>query len=250
MKHTKALIAAILAVGLAFSASASVGIVKSELTKSTENAGINIVISSDQDVYGLQFDLLYNTDELKFVSGESLMEGYSFYFKEKENGVVRGILFSLQGDKLVEATGVANLVDIEFEPVPGFKGSSHVEFSNVILAGSHGEEILTSTSGFDVTFDDNVLPQVTSLSKNYPNPFNPVTQIPFMLSKPGFVTAVIYNINGAEVRTLASGYRDAGSYTLIWDGNNNEGVPVASGRYIMKVTAPGFSDSITMTLLK
>jgi flagellar hook assembly protein FlgD len=61
---------------------------------------------------------------------------------------------------------------------------------------------------------------------------------------------VVYDLNGAEVKTLVSENVSAGSYQVVWNGLNNTGQNVASGRYIVKMSAPGFSDTITMTLLK
>ena len=46
---------------------------------------------------------------------------------------------------------------------------------------------------------------------------------------------------------LVSGNVFAGSYQAVWNGLNNTGQNVASGRYIVKMSAPGFSDTITMT---
>lgn len=250
MKHLLNIIAIISITSLAFAGNASVGMVKSTLNKGINNSAINIVISSDEDVYGLQFDILFNDSEIQFSEGRSLFDGFSFHYKDKENGLVRGLLFSLEGQKLVEANGVANMVELIFQPKNNFKGSSFVEFQNVILAGNHGQEITVNSSGHEVSFGDHLIPQETSLSDNYPNPFNPTTTIPFSLAEPGFVSAVVYDISGAEVRTIASGYREAGNYNFVWNGLNNDGASVSSGRYIIKINAPNFSDSKTMTLLK
>ena len=250
MKHLLNIIAFIAISSFAFSGNASVGMVKSTLNKGVDNSAVNIVISSDEDVYGLQFDILFNDNELEFTEGQSLFDGFSFHYKVKENGLVRGLLFSLEGQKLVEAGGVANMVELVFQPKNNFTGSSVVEFQNVILAGTHGQEITVNSSGHEVSFGNNLIPQTTSLSDNYPNPFNPTTTIPFSLAEPGYVSAVVYDISGAEVRTIASGYREAGNYNFVWNGLNNDGSTVSSGRYIMKITAPNFSDSKTMTLLK
>ena len=52
------------------------------------------------------------------------------------------------------------------------------------------------------------------------------------------------------IKTLVSEVVNAGSYNVVWNGLNNSGQSVASGRYIVKMNAPGFSDTQTMTLLK
>ena len=55
---------------------------------------------------------------------------------------------------------------------------------------------------------------------------------------------------GSLVKTLASDYRDAGSYEVIWNGLNNDGQQVASGQYILKMSAPSYSNTLQMTFLK
>ena len=130
-----------------------------------------------------------------------------------------------------------------------FNGSSTVNFNEVILAGQHGASIEVIASSFEVNTDE-ILPAKTSMNKNYPNPFNPSTQIEYSLSEAGMVSLVIYDLNGAEVKTLVSEAAQANSYTVAWNGDNNQGNPVASGRYILKMSAPNYSETITMTLLK
>ena len=71
-----------------------------------------------------------------------------------------------------------------------------------------------------------------SLFPNYPNPFNPETQIRFYLEKGRQVELKIYNPLGQLVRTLVTGELSAGFHSVTWDGTNNQGVQVPSGVYI------------------
>ena len=80
-----------------------------------------------------------------------------------------------------------------------FNGVSQVELIDVILAGKGGEEVSGSTSAFEGSFNT---PIRTSLSKNYPNPFNPSTTINYELSTAGLVTLVIYDLKGSEVKSI------------------------------------------------
>jgi mannose/cellobiose epimerase-like protein (N-acyl-D-glucosamine 2-epimerase family) len=75
------------------------------------------------------------------------------------------------------------------------------------------------------------------LGQNYPNPFNPSTTIPFTLARSAVVSLKIYNALGQEVRTLLTGRKDAGQYTLQWDGRDNFGRSVASGIYFCQLSA-------------
>lgn len=71
------------------------------------------------------------------------------------------------------------------------------------------------------------------LSQNYPNPFNSETQIKFQLSTTADIALKIFNPLGCEIRELINRKKDAGSYSLIWDGKNNSGNYVGSGIYLI-----------------
>ena len=94
------------------------------------------------------------------------------------------------------------------------------------------------------------MPGETSLGKNYPNPFNPSTTIPFDITQAGNVTVKVYDMSGSLVKTLTADYKEAGSYNVIWNGLNNDGQKVASGQYIYKMSAPNFTDTKQMTFIK
>lgn len=99
--------------------------------------------------------------------------------------------------------------------------------------------------------DDNVeLPLVTELKGNYPNPFNPQTNISFTLANPGDVTIEVYNVIGQKVRTLLNQPMDAGEHSVVWDGANENGHAVASGVYFYKLQTENFSSTKKMLMLK
>jgi hypothetical protein len=89
------------------------------------------------------------------------------------------------------------------------------------------------------------------LYQNYPNPFNPSTTIRFMLKKADVVSVKIYNMNGQIVRTLILNKEmPAGIHKVVWDGRDDAGKRVASGRYIYSLETTNFRASRMMTLLK
>ncbi len=91
----------------------------------------------------------------------------------------------------------------------------------------------------------NTAPDNYMLSQNYPNPFNPVTKINFAIPKSGFVTIKIYDLLGKEVRTLVNETKNAGSYSVDFNGSE-----LSSGIYFYKINVNGFSDIKKMTLIK
>jgi hypothetical protein len=90
-----------------------------------------------------------------------------------------------------------------------------------------------------------ILPTDFGLSENYPNPFNPTTQINYQLPKSVTVTLKVYNITGQVVATLVNSAKNAGYYTVIWDASD-----FASGTYIYKLTAGSFSATKRMAVIK
>ncbi|MFA5403617.1 MAG: T9SS type A sorting domain-containing protein [Ignavibacteria bacterium] len=74
-------------------------------------------------------------------------------------------------------------------------------------------------------------PSSFSLSQNFPNPFNPSTNIGFELAKNVFVSLRIYNVLGKEIEILINRKMDAGSYNFNWDASNHP-----NGLYFCKLS--------------
>jgi hypothetical protein len=89
-----------------------------------------------------------------------------------------------------------------------------------------------------------------SLGQNYPNPFVPSTNISFTMPRTARAVLKVYDIKGRLVRTLIDEETDAGESTVIWDGTDDGGRPVASGVYFYQLKADGLSQSKKMILLK
>ncbi len=67
----------------------------------------------------------------------------------------------------------------------------------------------------------------------YPNPFNPRTQISFVLPQNDLINITIYDLLGRNIIILANELFTAGRHTISWNGNNSAGVPVSSGTYFV-----------------
>jgi len=83
------------------------------------------------------------------------------------------------------------------------------------------------------------------LEQNYPNPFNPSTKIRFTLAKKGFVTLIVYNVLGKEVKVLINENKSAGSYFVVLDASN-----LPSGVYFYKLQTGDFVQMKKMVLVK
>ena len=100
-----------------------------------------------------------------------------------------------------------------------------------------------------------LLPEMTVLLPNYPNPFNPETWIPYQLANSGDVQITIYDTKRIVVRSLVLGHQAAGYYTdknraAYWDGRNSLGENVASGVYFYQLQAGEISPMRKMVILK
>ena len=83
---------------------------------------------------------------------------------------------------------------------------------------------------------DLMSPSETKLFRNFPNPFNPETWIPYQLENPSNVVITIYDIHGTIIRTIDLGFKPSGRYTkresaAFWNGRNDIGEHVGSGLY-------------------
>jgi hypothetical protein len=77
------------------------------------------------------------------------------------------------------------------------------------------------------------------LAQNVPNPFGSNTRIDFVLSEPGAVDLVVYNIAGRRIATLVQGRLEAGPHSVTWNGKAANQVPAAPGmyQYVLKTSA-------------
>ena len=83
------------------------------------------------------------------------------------------------------------------------------------------------------------------LRQNYPNPFNPSTTISYQILSKSYVEIELYNILGERVKTLFSGDREAGNYTVNLDGSD-----LPSGVYYYRLVTEDFVDTKKCLLLK
>ena len=108
-----------------------------------------------------------------------------------------------------------------------------------------GEELTFSIVSDDVNVEDDSHPLAVTLSQNSPNPFNPVTAIPFSLAEPSDISLIVYNATGAQVAVLTEGAYPTGPHTVNWDASDH-----ASGLYFYRLHAGGTAVTGKMMLVK
>ncbi len=119
----------------------------------------------------------------------------------------------------------------------------------------------TSNNESDIAEDDficlfymgenaNETPLVTTLTGNYPNPFNPATMITYQIAEESQVKLEIYNTKGQMVKRLVNEIKAPGYFQIEWNGIDNRNRQVASGIYFYRLTAGNYEKTSKMIMMK
>lgn len=103
---------------------------------------------------------------------------------------------------------------------------------------------------YEVGSDDPIVCPVLSLKPNYPNPFNPSTTISFSLPMNGEVKLDVFNLKGQRVRRLIDSSLTCGEHSIVFNGLDDHGRPVASGIYFYRLQSHGKTITRKMMLMK
>ena len=198
----------------------------------------DLVIDSKKAIHGLQFDITYNPSEIQSIIPQSI-DNFEVKFNELSDGLIRGLIFSLQGLVLP-----GNL-SFEFVNAEGFDGTSTIEFTEIILADSKGKGVGVLAQSYDVSFSNNLMPVKTALTDTYPNPFNPSSTINYGLAQEGHVEIMVYDATGRLIDELVNQHQTSGYHSVTWNASNQ-----ASGMYFAKMVAGDVVQTQKLVLLK
>jgi hypothetical protein len=93
-------------------------------------------------------------------------------------------------------------------------------------------------------------PNYFELQQNFPNPFNPVTEIEFILSKRQQVNLIVYDILGRRIKNLVNAKLGAGQHIVTWNGTDELNHPVASGIYFYEIRTTEYNKVKKMILIQ
>ncbi|MGB2868369.1 MAG: DUF3160 domain-containing protein [Bacteroidota bacterium] len=153
------------------------------------------------------------------------------------------------------STNFKRLTDEEWLTLYGVAPSLRPSFVNVYLANTTGlsrGEGPTLTTGISDK-PQPTLPKSVVLGRNFPNPFNATTIIPFTIPEQSAYSPVVltvYNLEGQLMTRLLNEELPEGNYTTRWDGTAGNGKPAASGVYFYVLTVGAQRAVGKMTLLK
>jgi hypothetical protein len=85
---------------------------------------------------------------------------------------------------------------------------------------------------------------------NIPNPFNPRTQLKFVLGVDDHVDLDILDVSGKRVARLHSGPLGAGRHTVTWEGRDDGGRALPSGIYLARLVTSRKTEHQKITLVR
>ena len=176
-----------------------------------------------------------------------LQEGVMINSHMLEDGSTRVLAVNMNGGLLSFSTDGFITVPVMVNTDRGERVK--VDLSGVQLIGQDGQNIPVVAKG-DGSVALELIPMQYALYQNFPNPFNPVTEIQFDVPDVGVLDLVVYNLMGQQVRRLVNGEIQAGYHRVVWDGLNDRGETVSTGVYIYSLTSPSFHNTKKMVLLK
>ncbi len=118
---------------------------------------------------------------------------------------------------------------------------------SALLAGDKGLEQLEATAGEEMSEGQ---PWNFELERNYPNPFNSGTVIPFSLSGETEVHLQVFDVLGRPVINLVVGRLQTGRYRVNWAGRDAGGQLVPSGIYFYRLRGGNRAESRKMALVR
>ena len=231
------------------------------------NVSFTLGYNFDVDVAGFQFDLLSDGVFMLDAAEGGACTDSGFMVSTNASGRVIG--FSLTGATISAGMGdfitlsgtydtasagtVVSVTAVEDCESDGDAAcdsdDTRMVLSDTGAAALESSFISSSWTVGDGTLD-NEQPVEFSLSANYPNPFNPTTTIDYSIATAGDVSIVVYDMMGREVKSLVADFSTPGSYSVVWDATNNEGLSVSAGMYVYKMISSDFVEVNKMLLVK
>lgn len=206
------------------------------------NAAVNIV-SFNNDLPRAA------TVATRYLRDDTLEDGDGCYGEAYESVWVRTTISTVMdtlgfGEYIISDTHVrADTVEVDpnieltYQPTIGdfvsITGFMDYDYGDFQITPYRDDHVLAPITGVG-----DQLPQVLpagGLQSIAPNPFNPQTEIKFVLTRPNLAQLNIYNVKGEMVVSLQNGQMEAGEYAVTWNGRDSSGQQVASGTYFARL---------------
>jgi len=189
-------------------------------------------------------DININTVQLNKIDGQDLTTPVSAVkhptaVGDYDNDNIPDLMVKFNRAEVIEALG--NKEGEVKLSVSGKIDEKKFEGTNVIyVIDPSGSTILDLS-------EQKVTPAFYPLLQNFPNPFNPQTTLRYTLPEASQVTLVIYNLNGAAIKTLIQAPQPAGIHSVNWDGTDEQNIIVPAGIYLCQLQAIGTTQKFSQT---
>ena len=196
----------------------------------TSGNDLIIQVNSDVDLAGIQLSLLKDTQvDIELKDNSHINQDSHFI-----NGITRYLAYSMFNQPfdsrtteiLIKSAGDLTMDDIQ-----------------VTVADINGDALYLSHSKSGQNYQSG--PHSFAISKLYPNPFNPSTEVSFSLPVDGHVQLAAYDIRGQKVDMIFEGAQSVGQHSYTWDASL-----LPSGVYYIRLQAGEMVTSQKALLVK
>jgi len=218
---------------------------------------VNVDLSTLSEALGsYTASLTWDTHILQYVGySAGTSDGFSSPVVNNQNVKMGKLIFASAHPSGVK--GNVNILNVEFKligPV-GSRFDLHLGFSAMAAAATFNDLLpFVETTGIMTQVGDKLsisaLPTEFQLVQNFPNPFNPSTEIRLKVPHEELIQVTVYNAMGQKVLVLLNEKKSAGEYPLNWNGVDEKGNSVPAGLYIVQMQAGEFTDNIKALLVK
>jgi len=118
------------------------------------------------------------------------------------------------------------------------------------LSVGTGEILLPPANQYRLEKWDSAIPEAFSLSQNFPNPFNPKTNIMFDVPVESHINVTVFDVTGRMVKILMDDVKNPGSHIVSWNGLDVNKQILPSGVYLYSIKAGQFHDVKKMIFVK
>lgn len=194
---------------------------------------VEIVLENTQRVAGMQFRIVGTADlelSLPERAGRTGNAGWMLATSRPNDSTIAAVLINTTLSELESGSGP--ILRISFSSVDDQSQlRSRVSIINALIANAQAESLGVVVQNLEFSAGSSIEPPSFAFGRNFPNPFNPSTNLGYKLNKAAHVRLTVYDVAGREISRLVDENQNAGDFSLHWEGKDNAGRPVSSGVY-------------------
>ena len=171
---------------------------------------------------GFKLDDNQEMDDLTFGNVVIAAGGFWLGYEDEDSSFNSGL--SSSGDEVWLADPLGNLKMVALNSSVEVNGVQLSQSFNSVGDGCYTDPTPGQLNSDCITLEienPNIIPTKISTINNYPNPFNPSTNITLDLINDEELSILVYDIKGSLVKSIYSGFLDRGNHMFVWEGNNS-----------------------------